>query len=107
LSFSGTISYEKDGLVVDPKFLSHPFDMRVAIKKIGAILRISLSSKWKGDITATLWGPEIKWSPNLDIDGIPDEAMSAFVKKKKKVVNHSYHEMSILVMGEGNDRRGL
>jgi choline dehydrogenase-like flavoprotein len=82
---------------MDPNFLSHPYDMRVAIETIRAILRISLSEKWKGDIKAMLWGPEIKWSADMDIDGIPDDVLASFVKK---VVNHGYHQMSTLVMGK-------
>jgi choline dehydrogenase-like flavoprotein len=88
----------KDGeIVLDPNFLSHPYDMRVAIETIKAILRISLSSKWKGDIKAMLWGPEIKWSPDMDIDGIPDDVLAAFVRK---VINHGYHQMSTLSMAK-------
>lgn len=71
--------------------------MRVAIETIRAILRISLSSKWKGDIKAMLWGPEITWSPDMDIDAIPDDILAAFVRK---VVNHGYHQMTTLVMGK-------
>jgi choline dehydrogenase-like flavoprotein len=97
----GTITVDEKGhLVVDPNFLSNPFDMRVAIETIRAILRISLSSKWKGDIKAMLWGPEIKWSPDLDIDGIPDEILAAFVRK---VINHGNHQMSTLAMGKDDE----
>lgn len=74
--------------------------MRVAIETIRAILRISLSSKWKGNIKKMLWGPEIKWSPDMDIDGIPDHILAAFVRK---VVNHGFHQMSTLAMGKSED----
>jgi choline dehydrogenase-like flavoprotein len=74
--------------------------MRVAIETIRAILRISLSSKWKGDIKALLWGPEIEWSPDMDIDDIPDEVLAAFVRK---VVNHGYHQMSTLAVGKADE----
>jgi choline dehydrogenase-like flavoprotein len=74
--------------------------MRVAIETVRAILRISLSPIWEGNIKAMLWGPEIQWSSDLDIDGIPDEVLGAFVKN---VVNHGYHQMSTLVMGKGKD----
>jgi choline dehydrogenase-like flavoprotein len=74
--------------------------MRVAIETIRAILRVSLSSKWKGNIKAMLWGPEIEWSPDMDIDGIPDEVLAAFVRK---VINHGYHQMSTLAMGKDNE----
>jgi len=97
----GTITMDEKGqIIVDPNFLSNPFDMRVAIETIRAILRISLSSKWKGDIKAMLWGPEIKWSPDLDIDGIADEVLAAFVRK---VINHGYHQMSTLAMGKDGE----
>jgi choline dehydrogenase-like flavoprotein len=85
--------------VLDPNFLSHPFDMRVAIETIRAILRISLSSKWKGDIKALMWGPEIEWSPTMDVDALSDDVLAAFVRK---VVNHGYHQMSTLAMGKGD-----
>jgi choline dehydrogenase-like flavoprotein len=71
--------------------------MRVAIETIRAILRISLSSKWKGDIKAMLWGPEITWSTDLDVEAIPDDVLATFVRK---VVNHGYHQMSTLAMGK-------
>jgi choline dehydrogenase-like flavoprotein len=74
--------------------------MRVAIETIRAILRISLSSKWNGDIKAMLWGPEIEWSPTMDTDDIPDEVLAAFVRK---VINHGYHQMSTLVMGKDGE----
>ena len=97
----GTLTLDdKNAIIIDPNFLSHPYDMRVAIETIRAILRISLSSKWKGDIKAMLWGPEITWSPDMDIDAIPDEVLGAFVRK---VVNHGYHQMSTLVMGRDNE----
>jgi len=97
----GELTIDENGeVVLDPNFLSHPFDMRVAIETIRAILRISLSSKWKGDIKALLWGPEIKWSPDMDIESIPDEVLAAFVRK---VVNHGYHQMSTLAMGKGDE----
>lgn len=82
--------------VIDPQFLSHPYDMRVSIETIRAMLRMSLSPRWKGDIKAMLWGPEIEWSPTLNIDAIPDETLAKFVKK---VINHGYHQMSTLAMG--------
>lgn len=85
--------------MLDPNFLSHPFDMRVAIETIRAILRISLSSKWKGDIKALMWGPEIEWSPTMDVDALSDDVLAAFVRK---VVNHGYHQMSTLAMGKGD-----
>jgi len=84
---------DKGEILLDPNFLSHPFDMRVAIETVRAMFRISLSSKWKGDIKAMLWAPD------MDIDGIPDEVLAAFVRK---VVNHGYHQMSTLAMGKGN-----
>jgi choline dehydrogenase-like flavoprotein len=94
----GTLTLdETNAIILDPNFLSHPYDLRVAIETIRAILRISLSSKWKGDIKAMLWGPEIQWSPDMDIDAIPDDVLAAFVRK---VVNHGYHQMSTLVMGK-------
>jgi choline dehydrogenase-like flavoprotein len=97
----GTITLgEKGQLMVDPNFLSNPFDLRVAIETIRAILRISLSPKWKGDIKAMLWGPEINWCPDMDIDGIPDEVLAAFVRK---VVSHGYHQMSTLAMGKDGE----
>jgi choline dehydrogenase-like flavoprotein len=74
--------------------------MRVAIETIRAILRVSLSPKWKGNIKAMLWGPEINWSPDMDIDEISDEVLAAFVRK---VLNHGYHQMSTLVMGKDGE----
>lgn len=36
----------------------------------------------------------------MDIDGIPDDVLAAFVRK---VVNHGYHQMSTLAMGRGDE----
>ena len=71
--------------------------MRIAIETLRACLRVSLSTHWKGDIKAMLWGPDIEWSPTLDVDAIPDDVIAAFVRK---ALNQGYHQMSTLVMGK-------
>lgn len=96
----GTISLDPNNqVVIDTNFLSHPYDMRVAIETIRAMLRLSISKKWQGNIKAMLWGPEITWSPTMtlaEIEAIPDEVLAKFVRK---VINHGYHQMSTLAMG--------
>ena len=44
-----------------------------------------------------LWGPDIEWSPTLDVDAIPDDVIAAFVRK---ALNQGYHQMSTLGMGK-------
>jgi hypothetical protein len=34
-----------------------------------------------------MWGREIEWSPNMDVDAVPDDGLAAFVRK---VVNPSF-----------------
>jgi len=44
-------------LLFDPKFLEHPFDRRVAIESLRALLRVASSESYKKGIVAQLFGP--------------------------------------------------
>lgn len=75
----------------DPRFLSHPFDRRVAVDALRAALRMARHEGFARDNVATLAGPK----------GDTDEDLLAYWRQ---TVASSWHMMGTVKMGKAGDQ---
>ena len=86
--------------VIDPGYLSHPYDVRVAVETLKEMVGIANTPAFSSIIKTVLFGPR---SPNDDneLAAIDDEAtMTQFVKE---TLNQGFHAMSACVMGKPDE----
>ncbi|KAJ5673698.1 glucose-methanol-choline oxidoreductase [Penicillium longicatenatum] len=89
----------RDHPIVDPKFLSHPFDRRIAIETVRKALQIARSKAYQGVIEGMVHGPDIDFT-TVDLNTVSDEVMLDFIRKN---LDQGYHSMSTCRMGKAND----
>jgi choline dehydrogenase-like flavoprotein len=89
----------RDHPIVDPKFLSHPFDRRIAIETVRKALQIARSKAYQGVIEGVVHGPDIDIA-TVDLNTVSDEVMLEFIRKN---LDQGYHSMSTCRMGKVND----
>ncbi|BCS23649.1 GMC family oxidoreductase [Aspergillus puulaauensis] len=89
----------RDPPLVDPNFLAHPFDRRIAIETVRAALKVASTEAYRGTIETMVHGP------NIDIgatnpDTITDEELLHFIKNN---LDQGYHSMATCKMGRRGD----
>lgn len=89
----------RDSLIINPNFMSHPFDRRIAIETVRIALKIARTKSYKGTIESMVHGPEIGFE-TADIDAISDEVMLDFIRKN---LDQGYHSVSTCRMGKADD----
>ncbi|KAJ5925781.1 glucose-methanol-choline oxidoreductase [Penicillium verhagenii] len=77
----------RDHPIIDPKFLSHPFDRRIAIETVRKAMQISRSRAYEGVIETMVHGP---------IDDT-DDGILDFIRTN---LDQGYHSMSTCRMGK-------
>ncbi|KAJ5523676.1 glucose-methanol-choline oxidoreductase, partial [Penicillium frequentans] len=85
--------------IIDPKFLSHPFDRRIAIETVRKALQIARSKAYQGVIERMVHGPNIDFA-TVDLNTVSDDVMLDFIRKN---LDQGYHSMSTCRMGKAND----
>jgi choline dehydrogenase-like flavoprotein len=89
----------RDHLVVNPNFMAHPFDRRIAIETVRMALKIARTNAYKGIIERMVHGPKIELG-TADLDTISDEVMLDFIRKN---LDQGYHSVSTCRMGKASD----
>lgn len=84
---------------VNPNFLAHPFDRRIAIESVRLALKIARAEAYQGTIERMVHGPEIDFA-TADLDLISDEVMLTFIRKN---LDQGYHSVATCRMGKAND----
>ncbi|KAJ5496519.1 glucose-methanol-choline oxidoreductase [Penicillium fimorum] len=85
--------------ILDPNFLAHPFDQRIAIESIRMALKISRTKAYEGTIERMVHGPDIEFA-TADLDAISDEVMLDFIRKN---LDQGYHSVGTCRMGKASD----
>lgn len=89
----------RDRLIVNPNFMAHPFDRRIAIETVRMALKIARTKAYQGTIERMVHGPEIEFA-TADLDAISDEMMLDFIRKN---LDQGYHSVSTCRMGKTSD----
>ncbi|KAJ5629889.1 glucose-methanol-choline oxidoreductase [Penicillium herquei] len=89
----------RDLPVVDPNFLSHPFDRRIAIESVRMALKIARTKAYQGTIERLVHGPDLDFA-TADLDAVSDEAILDFIRKN---LDQGYHSVSTCRMGKSSD----
>jgi choline dehydrogenase-like flavoprotein len=89
----------RDQLIVNPNFMDHPFDRRIAIETVRMALKIARTKAYQGSIERMVHGPDIEFG-TADLDAISDEVMLDFIRKN---LDQGYHSMSTCRMGKTSD----
>ncbi|KAF2496532.1 glucose-methanol-choline oxidoreductase [Lophium mytilinum] len=98
----GTVSLRssnpRDLPVIDPKFLDHPFDRRIAIETVKEAVRIAQATAYDTVIEKMVHGPGKQSKvANIDVD---DEVVLNFVREN---LGQGYHTMATCRMGTKHD----
>ncbi|KAJ5713039.1 glucose-methanol-choline oxidoreductase [Penicillium malachiteum] len=93
----------RDLPVVDPNFLSHPFDRRIAIESVRMALKIARSKAYQGTIERLVHGPDLDFA-TADLDAVSDEVILDFIRKN---LDQGYHSVSTCRMGKSSDPKAV
>ncbi|KAJ5951944.1 glucose-methanol-choline oxidoreductase [Penicillium vulpinum] len=85
--------------ILDPNFLAHPFDQRIAIESVRLELKITRTKAYEGTIERMVHGPDIEFA-TANLDAISDEVMLNFIRKN---LDQGYHSVGTCRMGKAND----
>ncbi|OQE45057.1 hypothetical protein PENCOP_c002G07232 [Penicillium coprophilum] len=85
--------------ILNPNFLAHPFDQRIAIESVRMALKIARTKAYEGTIEQMVHGPKIEFA-TADLDGISDEVMLDFIRKN---LDQGYHSVGTCRMGKLSD----
>jgi len=98
----GTVSLRssnpRDLLIINPKFLDHPFDRRIAIETVKEAIRIAKASAYEGTIEKMVHGPG-KQSELPNIEAVDDDVLE-FVREN---LGPGYHTLATCRMGTDHD----
>ncbi|PIG86446.1 hypothetical protein AARAC_006468 [Aspergillus arachidicola] len=99
----GTVSIRsnnpRDQMIVNPNFMNHPFDRRIAIETVRLALNIARTKAYQGIIERMVHGPNIDFA-TAGLDAISDEVMLDFIRKH---LDQGYHSVSTCRMGKASD----
>ncbi|PYH46910.1 GMC family oxidoreductase [Aspergillus saccharolyticus JOP 1030-1] len=89
----------RDPPLVDPNFLSHPFDKRIAIETVRTALKVASTAAYRGTIERIVHGPRIDIYSTKP-DSIRDEELLDFIQDH---LDQGYHSMGTCKMGKRED----
>ena len=89
----------RDPPLVDPNFLAHPFDRRIAIETVRTALKVASTEAYRGTIETIVHGPKIDIGVT-DPDTIRDEELLQFIQDN---LDQGYHSMATCKMGKRGD----
>ncbi|GLI77937.1 hypothetical protein PoHVEF18_006234 [Penicillium ochrochloron] len=99
----GTVSIRsnnpRDQMIVNPNFMNHPFDRRIAIETVRIALKIARTKAYRGTIERMVHGPDIDFATE-DLDAVSDEVMLDFIRQH---LDQGYHSVSTCRMGKASD----
>lgn len=90
---------------IDPGYLSHPFDVRIAVETLREIVKMAQTPTFSSIIESLLLGPRspLNSSKLASISGQDDAVLEAFIRD---TLTQGFHSMSTCVMGkDGNANR--
>lgn len=85
----------REAALVDPNFLSHPFDQRIAIETVREAVRLANGRAYEGIIRKKVHGPDV---------GASDEELLQFARKN---LGQGYHSMGTCKMGAIEDKMAV
>jgi len=92
-------SNPRDLPIIDPKFLEHPFDKRIAIETVREAIKIAQAPAYKGVIQKMVHGPGARTSELSAADPSEKEILE-FARAN---LGQGYHSMSTCKIGPSHD----
>ncbi|OOQ82080.1 glucose-methanol-choline oxidoreductase [Penicillium brasilianum] len=89
----------RDQLIVNPNFMNHPFDRRIAIETVRMALKIARTKAYQDTIERMVHGPNIDFA-TADLDTVSDDVMLDFIRKN---LDQGYHSVATCRMGKASD----
>jgi choline dehydrogenase-like flavoprotein len=92
--------------LVDPNFLSHPYDIRMAIEALRHLLKIAQTETYRKILKETLVGPWLKLGnfADLDADDLPEKILENYARE---TVTQGLHGVSTCKMSLPQDPLGV
>ncbi|KAH6665144.1 glucose-methanol-choline oxidoreductase [Halenospora varia] len=83
---------------IDPGYLTHPYDLRIAVETLREIIKLSQTPSFVSIIKSVLLGPRAKHDQKelASMNGEDDDVLKNFVKD---TLTQGFHSMSTCVMG--------
>ncbi|KAH8648357.1 putative glucose dehydrogenase [Tricladium varicosporioides] len=83
---------------IDPEYLTHPYDIRIAIETLREIIKLARAPTFASIIKSILLGPRAKHDDNklASMTGEDDDVLESFVRE---TLTQGFHSMSTCVMG--------
>lgn len=94
----------RDNIIIDPKFLDHPYDQRIAIETVREAIRVAQAPAYKGVIQKMVHGPNGTPTSDLTAISMSDKAILDFVRAN---LGQGYHSMSTCKMGPSHDQMAV
>jgi choline dehydrogenase-like flavoprotein len=86
--------------VIDPNFLSHPFDARIAIETVRMALKVAQTPAYRDTIRRMAHGPRGMDFLSDKVDSIPDTVLLDFIREN---LGQGYHSVGTCRMGRRGD----
>jgi choline dehydrogenase-like flavoprotein len=92
--------------LVDPNYLSHPYDVRMAIEALRQLLRIAQTDTYRKILKGTLVGPWFQLGnlEDLDPDTLPEDVLEEFARD---TITQGLHGVSTCKMSRADDLMGV
>lgn len=92
--------------LVDPNYLAHPYDIRMAIEALRLLLKIAKTDVYKKVLKKTLLGPWLKLGDinDLDPDHLPEKVLEEFAREN---IAQGLHGVSTCKMSQAQDPMGV
>lgn len=92
--------------IVDPNYLSHPYDVRMAIEALRQLLKIAQTDTYRKVLRSTLIGPwpMIGDFRELDPDNLPEDILENFARE---TIVQGLHGVSTCKMTRLEDEMGV
>lgn len=87
---------------IDPAYLAHPYDLRIAVETLREIIKVAESPAISSIRVSTLHGPRSPMDESVlaSADGRDDAILEKFVKE---TLTQGFHSMSTCVMGRAGE----
>lgn len=92
--------------LIDPNYLQHPYDVRMAVEALRTLLKIAKTTIYKPILRGTLVGPwpELGYMQELDPDTLSESVLENFARA---TIGQGLHAVSTCKMTQAQDPMGV
>lgn len=91
----------RDPPVIDPRYLAHPYDLRVAVETVRKVVEVGRAQAYASTLVRMIHGPRKASGEEIELGGGDDEAIERFVREN---LLQGYHAMGTCRMGAPEDQ---